>query len=63
MEREETLKRTERLGIRKNEEGKILHLRGSGVCGACVESVLKKEILSCDYFCLSFPRCLPLELR
>lgn len=50
MERKETSKRTERLGMRKNQEGKTYSTPAAPEYPTYLESVLKKEIFACGYF-------------
>lgn len=49
MERKETLKRTERLGMRKKQEGKTYSTPAAPEYPTYVESVLKKEIFACGF--------------
>lgn len=62
MERKETLKRTERLGMREKQEGKTYYTPAAPEYPTYVQSVLKKEIFACGFFfSLSFPSCLPVR--
>lgn len=62
MERKEMLKRTERLGMRKNQEGKTYSTPAAPEYPTYVESVLKKEIFACGFpLPPSFPWYLPVR--
>lgn len=50
MERKETLKRTKRLGMRKNQEGRTYSTPTAPKCSTTVDTVLKKEIFDYGFF-------------
>lgn len=50
MERKETLKRTKRLGMRKNQEGRTYSTPTAPKCSTTVDTVLKKETFDYGFF-------------